>query len=63
MATPGYPHHHGAPAAPKKSGNKGCWIVLAVVGGLALLAVIAVAIGIYAIAQNKDVRKIASAVG
>lgn len=63
MAYPNYPAHHPSPQAPKKSGNRGCWIALGVVAGLALLALIAVGIGIYAIAQNKDVRKIASAVG
>jgi hypothetical protein len=53
---------YGAPA-PKKSSNKGCIIALVIVGSLALLSVIAVAIVIYSIAQNEEVRKIASAVG
>jgi hypothetical protein len=62
MAYPSQQAYPGAPP-PKKSSNRGCLIALAIVGSLGLLSVIGVAIAIYSIAQNEDVRKIASAVG
>lgn len=62
MAYPGPGPAYGGPP-PKKSSNRGCIIALGIVGALALLSVIAVAIIIYSIAQNEEVRKIASAVG
>lgn len=56
-----YPPQQQQPQPPRKSSNKGCIIALSIVGVLVLLLVIGVAIAVYAISQNEDVRKIASA--
>jgi hypothetical protein len=56
------PPRPGAPPPPKKS-NRGCFIALAIVGGVGLVLLVAAGIGLYAFAHSKTGETVFGTIG